>query len=69
MKSAAQRKRDERRRKREGIILVEVEVKPHSRDVFAEARWLREWDENDPQAVQAAVQRLINEMRVDDEGD
>jgi len=65
MKSAAEKKRDERRRRREGVILVKVEVRPRARGVFSEARWLRDWDEDDPEAVRAAVQRLVDEMRVD----
>lgn len=65
MKSAAERQRDRRRRQRDGAILVTVEIKPGAREVFTAARWIREWDEDSPEAVAAAVQRLVDEMRVD----
>lgn len=65
MKSAAERQRDRRRRQRDGAMVITIEVKPQSRSVFSEARWLREWDEDDPVAVAAAVQRLVDEMRLD----
>lgn len=60
MTSAAERQRRRRERERNGDILVTVVVRRASREVLEDCRWIREWDADDRNAVQEAVQRLLD---------
>lgn len=64
-RSAAERQRERRRRQRQGAIMVTIEVKPRSREVLAEAQWVKQWDEDSPAAVTAAVQHLVDNLSID----
>lgn len=58
----AERKQLERERKRRGDIVVRVVVSRQARDVLTDARWIGQWDEDDKNAVQQAVQILIDNL-------
>lgn len=62
-KAAADRQRRRRARKQAGEIVVEVLVSRRARDVLVDARWLGTWDEDEPEAIREAVQRLIDGLQ------
>lgn len=69
MTTPAERQRERRRRKRDGAMLVTVEVRPAARAVLSDARWLGEWDEDNPEAVREVLQKLVDGMKVDRPGE
>lgn len=60
--TASERQRRRRARKRDGEIVVRLTVKRQTRDVLTEARWLGDWDEDDPDALRRALQMLIDNL-------
>lgn len=54
-----------RQRDRVGTLRFLINVPMEARAVLVEARWLQQWDEDDPDAVRDAVQRLLDNLRVD----
>lgn len=58
--SSAERKRRERERKKRGEIAVRLFVSRQTRDVLTEARWIGEWDEDNREAVENALQMLVD---------
>jgi hypothetical protein len=62
--SPAERQRRRRQRQRAGDMVVrEIIVSRQSREVLNEARWLRDWDDDDPDALRRAVQALVDGLR------
>jgi hypothetical protein len=62
--SSAANSKAYRQRKKDGAVPIRVLVSPEARDVLVDARWLPEWSETDKDAVQEAVQRLIDGIQV-----
>lgn len=63
-RTAALRQARRRERQRKGSLVVKIEVQPAARQVLSEARWIGEWDEDDPKAVGEALQRLVDGLEV-----
>lgn len=60
--TAAERQRRYRENRRRGAMSVTLVVGRPTRDVLVEARWVREWDEDDREAVQRALQMLVDNL-------
>lgn len=65
MASSAERQRRLRARRRSGAMRITIDVSPAARAVLSDARWIGEWDEDDRAAVTAALQRLVDGIKVD----
>ena len=63
--TASERQKRRRARKRDGEIVVRLTVSRRTREVLTDARWLREWDDDDPDALRKALQMLVDNLHVE----
>ena len=61
--SSAERSKRGRQRRKKGEMCVMLVISRDVRDILCEARWLREWDEDDRKEVQAVLQVMVDNLR------